>query len=245
MSALAKLRPIYHAFHPARLFDRLIVKHCVLCGITLKHKQSLCSDCLADLPYLGEQAIELSSANYTTYSGKEKEHSHLPFDHIYCEFEYRYPINQMVTRLKFGKQLIYADILGEALAHGLKHHEIPIPDALLPVPLHNKRLRSRGFNQAHEIAKAINKTFDKPILTKAVKRKKSTLAQSGLDYEQRQYNIADSFTCQSPLKYQHIAIIDDVMTTGSTLLELATLLKQHHVETISLWVCAHSQLHKP
>ena len=117
-----------------------------------------------------------------------------------------------------------------------------LPQAIVPVPLHNKRLRARGFNQAIEIAKPLAKTLHLPILRHHVCRHRHTPAQAELTAKQRLSNVKQAFSIKKPIKFSHIAIVDDVITTASTVTELAQLLHQHGVERIDIWACSHAQL---
>jgi ComF family protein len=120
----------------------------------------------------------------------------------------------------------------------LSYHNQPLPSLIIPVPLHPKRLRERGFNQALEIAKPISKKLKIPIDKKSCYRIRHTAAQSGLSQSDRLKNLANAFEMKKPLIAKHIALIDDVMTTGQTLMELANLLYKNGVEKIDIWCCA-------
>lgn len=118
----------------------------------------------------------------------------------------------------------------------------PLPDALLPVPLHNTRIKDRGFNQALEIAKPIAKKLQIPLITKSLIRTRHTQAQTELSSKNRRKNIKNSFQRQPNLHYKTIAIIDDVITTGTTMNEIAKILKQGKVEKVYAWACAQASL---
>jgi ComF family protein len=116
--------------------------------------------------------------------------------------------------------------------------EIPcvdeLPDCLLPVPLHSSRLRQRGFNQSIEIARVIAKRLQIPIVHDAVIRRRSTESQTGLTAKQRQKNIRGAFDVVGDLAGKHVLIIDDVVTTGSTVNELAKVLKRKGVKRVGV-----------
>ena len=104
----------------------------------------------------------------------------------------------------------------------------------MPVPLHSSRLRQRGFNQSIEIARVISKKRHIPIEYDAVIRQRSTVSQTGLNAQQRRKNMKDAFILQANFNYKHVLIIDDVVTTGSTVNELAVLLKKNGVERVGV-----------
>lgn len=125
--------------------------------------------------------------------------------------------------------------------HGLLRQIPALPQAILPVPLHHKRLQQRGFNQALELVKPMANALNIPLLKAAVIRQKYTHAQSALDYTQRQTNVADAFALTQHLPYQHIAIFDDVITTGATVAALAELLTQSGIKQVEIWSFARTQ----
>ena len=108
----------------------------------------------------------------------------------------------------------------------------------MPVPLHTKRLRERGFNQALEIAKVISRKLRIPLDISSCSRTKMTLPQAELPATERKLNVKRAFAYNPSSPYHHIAIVDDVMTTGHTLLELTKTIKKTSENSIDLWVCA-------
>ena len=112
------------------------------------------------------------------------------------------------------------------------------PQALLPVPLHPNRWRERGYNQALELARPIAQRLGIRLLPNALQRLRDTPQQAQLALPQRQRNIRAAFAVPQALALQHIAIIDDVMTTGSTANEIARVLRAAGVKRVQVWVCA-------
>jgi ComF family protein len=117
-----------------------------------------------------------------------------------------------------------------------------MPDILIPVPLHKQRLVERGFNQSLEISRAVSKQLPVPIDTQCVRRVKSTQAQQTLNITQRKQNIKGCFEMQQSHNYKHVVLIDDVITTGSTVNELAHTLKKSGVEKVGVWSIARAVL---
>jgi len=117
--------------------------------------------------------------------------------------------------------------------------ELNRPDMLIPVPLHRLRMIKRGFNQASELGTYISKVLGIPLLTTALRRHRNTKAQSGLSRKQRRKNVRGAFYWHS-LKTpdRHVALIDDVMTTGTTVTECARILKKAGAKRVDVWVAA-------
>lgn len=142
-----------------------------------------------------------------------------------------------MTKLKFGGHTKNARLLGLLLAEHLKQ-TAQLPELIIPVPLHKLRYRERGFNQALEIARTVAKELNIPLDITSCQRTHDTPHQIGLTAIQRRKNLEKAFTLIKPIKTQHVAILDDVMTTGSTVHEIASLLKKAGVERVDVWVCA-------
>lgn len=120
------------------------------------------------------------------------------------------------------------------VSQGYKH-----PDMLIPVPLHNFRMMKRGFNQAYELGNYLSQVFDIPMLITALRRHRNTKAQSGLSRLQRRQNLRGAFYWHGQKKPgRHIALIDDVMTTGTTVSECARVLKKAGAKRVDVWVAA-------
>lgn len=163
------------------------------------------------------------------------------FDKTHTLFPYRDPIMQLIIKLKFGGALSHAQTLGQLMAKKIRgewYLNQALPDIIIPVPLHAKRLRERGFNQALEIARPISAQLNIPIDTKGVKRIRHTAAQSGLTAKERKQNIKNAFNVNGSYADLHIAIIDDVVTTGQTMRELCQTLKNNGCKRIDVWCCA-------
>lgn len=152
---------------------------------------------------------------------------------------YGFPIDSLVQQLKFGGRQPVARVLGELLADTARarYCGYTLPAALVPVPLHPGRQRQRGFNQAERIAAASGAALGIPVLRDAVQRLRATPAQSGLDLRQRRRNLRNAFQITGELP-AHVAIVDDVVTTGSTLLALGRTLQGAGVTRIDAWAVA-------
>ncbi len=126
--------------------------------------------------------------------------------------------------------------MADFLQQRLKDEELP--ELIIPVPLHRARLRRRGFNQALEIARPVARRLDLKLESRAIRRVRSTSAQMDLPARKRRANIRGAFAVRAGLAATHVALIDDVVTTGATVNELSRVLRRAGVERVEVWVCA-------
>ena len=228
------------------LLSFLFPSRCILCGQTVsahadKKNIELCGDCYGALPFNMNYCLRcalplVDGVSKNTLCGRCVRR--LPdHDYAYSLFRYEGDIIRLIHQLKFSEKIICARSIGELLLSVLMEDgalSTERPDCLLPVPLHPSRLRQRGFNQSIEIARVISKKLSIPIEYDAVIRCRRTTAQTGLNASRRQKNIKDAFSVTSELSHRHILIIDDVVTTGSTVNELARVLKNKKVERVGI-----------
>jgi len=165
-----------------------------------------------------------------------------PYTTVYRFADYAPPFDRIIQQLKFNQKLHYARLLGSLMARDIRARELDLPDVLMPVPLHSQRLKQRGFNQAVEVARTLAKSLDLPLDIHSCIRSRPTAEQSGLFAKQRKVNIKGAFQVQRAIKGKHIAILDDVMTTGSTVNELTKVLKINGAKRVDVWVCARANL---
>jgi ComF family protein len=155
-------------------------------------------------------------------------------------FVYQTPISQLLYQLKFNRRLIVARLFGKLFAHHLAHHyasAADYPQMIVPIPLHPKRIAQRGYNQTLEIAKPISRHLHIPIHYRDCQRRKHTCAQATLPAQLRGQNIADAFQVK-PVTADHIAVIDDIYTTGLTSLTFIKALCPRPTTKIDLWIVA-------
>jgi ComF family protein len=163
------------------------------------------------------------------------------FDVTHALFPYEWPVSSFIVKLKFQHQIYYAKILGELMAMKIRttwYTDTRLPDCIIPIPLHPQRLAERGFNQALEIAKPIAKILSIPLHKQGIKRVKPTKAQSGLRAKERSQNMANAFAATRDYKGLKVAILDDVITTGQTVMECSRILKKLGTRQIDIWCCA-------
>jgi ComF family protein len=162
----------------------------------------------------------------------------LPFDLSLAAFRYEAAVVALVTGAKFDGRLNLARLLGQCLADRVREMDPPRPDALVPVPLHAARLRTRGYNQALEIARVVGRELALPVDRSCCVRVLETPPQAGLDERARTRNVRGAFLAQGPLPWRHVAILDDVVTTGSTVAELSRVLRRAGAVRIQVWAVA-------
>jgi len=201
----------------------------------------LCCGCFLDLPVNRNCCYRCGEA-FDTSTVTPKLCGHClskpaAFDETLAPFLYQSSIAYLITSLKFGKHYKNARLLGMLMAKHI-HTNTELPDCILPVPLHKSRYRQRGFNQSIEIAQTLSRQLQIPLDLNSCIRARNTTQQVHLAAKQRRKNMLKAFVIKKPLNYRHIAILDDVMTTGSTVSELAKTLKRAGVERVDVWVCA-------
>jgi len=140
----------------------------------------------------------------------------------------------MIRQLKYHNNLACARLMGELMANDLINVD-PKPKLLIPIPLHHLRYRQRQFNQATEIARPISQCLNIPLNLKACVRTRNTTPQFDLPAKQRKKNLRKAFAMNGPIHADHVAIIDDVVTTATTANEVAKLVRRSGVERIDIW----------
>lgn len=212
---------------------------CLLCGAPGEGTRDLCRGCLLDLPR-SQLACERCAVPLPPgSSGVCGDCLARPpaYDRVLAPFHYEAPLDWLVPRLKFQARLSHARLLGQLLAE----YVIPRterPDFILPVPLHRRRLRERGFNQALELARPVARTWGIPLRPEIAERTKATPPQMELNARERRRNLRGAFTVTRPLGGVRVAVVDDVATTGATLEALAKALRRAGAAYIECWVVA-------
>ena len=223
--------------------------HCCLCDTRVTGDRDLCDVCRSLLPFnraVCRQCGSPLAASADTVSpicGSCLTHPP-PVEQTLAPFLYQYPVDHMVTSLKLGGQLLFARLLGQLMMDEVRqrYRHDSLPKLLIPVPLHPNRLLHRGFNQSGLIAGELAGQLRLPLGNGIIRRSADTPTQTGLTRSGRRKNVRRAFRVDFPLACSHIAIIDDVMTTGSTLHEVARVLKRAGVERVDAWVFARTPL---
>ena len=211
---------------------------CQQCHKRLPHNHFSCSKCAAPVAYSppGVRGSRLCGACLSNPGY---------IDEAVIPYLYRPPVDFMIKRLKFSEENKFSRLLGELLADAIERRydseSAPdFPDIVLPVPVHRQRLVERGFNQAEQIARTVTRRFGIPTDTTSITRSVSKLPQSELSAAQREANIRRAFDLQQTqnLRGCHVAILDDVYTTGATAKAISRRLKSAGTRRISVWAVA-------
>lgn len=232
------------------LWFGLFPAQCQLCGQPADQRLDVCRGCRADLTRLTSGCIRCAESMPSSNSLCGRCQQKLPvFDSVFAPFIYTQPITRLVTSFKYQRQTSAGHSLGVLLAEAAikAHHEtkLELPDCLIPIPLHPWRQLWRGFNQSSVLARDIARGFkssniDLPVDDHLLQRTRRTKSQSGLSLVERRKNLKGAFRVNvDPPK--HVALIDDVMTSGSTVNECARILKQAGCETVQVWVVARAE----
>ncbi len=228
--------------HLGRWCDWWLPGQCLLCAAPTRRLAGLCADCTAALPRQQPAcpscAARLPSSASDDLPCGECQHHPPVFSETLALFTYAAPVDHLIQRIKYGGDLALARELGELLASRIRESDVARPDLLLPVPLHRTRLRTRGYNQALELARPLSRRLRIPLDHELATRTRATAPQQDMDRRERARNLRDAFAVRGELSGRHVAIIDDVMTSGATATSLAKALKRAGAERISVWVLA-------
>lgn len=208
---------------------------CVLCGADGQSLDEtwgldLCIHCEAACPRAPPGSAPLASA--------------------FCLFRYEDPVDQLILRLKFQRDVAPARVLGTLLARALRAAQHPLPECLVPMPLHRSRYRERGFCQTSLIARHVASRLRSaagtrlPLRRDLLQRVRATRAQSGLPAAERARNLDGAFACPARGRLpRHVALLDDVLTTGHTARAAIEALHAAGVPRVELWCCARALRH--
>ncbi len=230
MEALGKLA--------GRLQRWLLPWRCLLCGADGADGLDLCAACAAELPRNRSCCARcaLPMPQPVALCGRCQLHAPT-WAAAWAPFRYAWPLDRLEARYKFGRELA----AGRALATlWLREpRELALPQLLLPVPLHRQRLRERGYNQAQELVKPLARALGVPWRRDVLLRLRATEAQTELDAPARRRNVRGAFALRSGVALPaHVAVLDDVMTTGATLAECARVLRRSGVARVDVWALA-------
>ncbi len=219
----------------ARLASALLPRDCFLCTAP-SGEDFLCAACMDHLPPMPAEccpvcALPTPRAEVCGACLKKPP----SFDVTRAVFRYAFPVDRLVQSLKYAHRLASADFLGRIL---LQHVPEGQYDMIVPVPLAAQRLAERGFNQALEIARRLAAETQVPLETGSIRRGIDTTPQAALPWKERAKNIRHAFECEIDLTGKTLLVIDDVMTTGATLNELAGTLKARGAARIGNLVLA-------
>ena len=205
----------------------------MLCGAK-SGAHLVCEACESGLPVLGTACERCAVPLPVDGTCGECQRRPPRFDDAFALFEYRFPVDRLVHRFKFGADLAIGGWLAARLAL-----RVPMrPDVLVAPPLAPDRLRERGFNQSLEIAKRVARDLRLRHAWRGIVRSRMTIPQPGLGRSARRSNLRGAFDCRADFAGLHVAIVDDVLTTGATADALAAALKNAGAARVSVWAVA-------
>lgn len=235
-------RQVYHWLESLQAV--LYPPTCVLCRAPGAEGLDLCVGCSEHLPHnpsaCDRCALPLPPGQGGGVCGR-CQRAPPPYDRCHGAFLYREPISRLIGGLKFQGRLHQGRLLGELLARSLQGPTLSRPELLIPVPLHPERIRARGYNQALEIARWVARALDLPLDARSCRRIRATTAQSDLPLEERRRNLRGAFALVRPLQARHVALLDDVVTSGATVSELTGVLKRAGVAQVDVWAVARTE----
>lgn len=193
---------------------------CEHCALRLPDGMRVCGSCLTDPP---------------------------PFARTLAAVDYDHPWDGLITHFKFHGALDLAPALTQRLLSAFEQSDVPAPTWLLPVPLSSERLRERGYNQAWELARRLGRALRCEADSRLLLRIKDTPHQLALPTDRRAGNVRAAFAVDplrlAELRGRSVTLVDDVMTTGATVAELARVLLQAGAAEVAVWVVARTPRH--
>ena len=220
----------------------LLPTTCLLCNAPTINRLSLCTECIDDLPRPGISCnvcnVPIGIPGTCGQCLLQKP----AYDSANAALAYAPPVSQLVQRLKYGNRIDIARLFATLMLPVMSSLDDP-PDILVPVPLHYTRLRRRGYNQAWEITRRLAGLSNAPADNTLLQRIRPTPSQTGLSARQRKRNLRDAFKVRQDTGALHIAIVDDVMTTGSTLQAIAEVLTNSGAKKVTGLVVARANKH--
>lgn len=226
--------------------SKLLPKTCIICHFPADTELDICSVCLQALPWSTNTCYQcgaLLASNYEAIRCNDCMVIPPKFARFCALFNYEFPINNFITKIKFHYKLAYANLLGQLLLRRYQqwYQDSKIPTVILPVPLAAARLKQRGFNQVVEILRPLAKATKLIILTDGCYRVKNTKPQTKMTLQNRRRNLRQAFKVSKAIPYEHVIIMDDVYTTGSTVNAMSEVLYHAGVQQIDVWCICRTQ----
>lgn len=222
---------------------------CLVCAAPGVDGMDLCAACAAALPWNRAACLHCATPLPAGVDGVVCGHClrreaaiargrlHWPLAEVRAAFVYAPPMDRLLPRFKFHNDLAAGALLSQLMAGAFR--TLPRPQALVPVPLHRARLRRRGYDQALELARPLAQVLEIPLRPELLRRVRPTAPQSELDAVARRRNLRGAFAVRNEAALPaHVALVDDVMTTGATLHAAARALTRAGVDRVDAWICA-------
>jgi ComF family protein len=215
---------------------------CLLCADAGAEGVDLCPACIAELPRnphcCARCALPLPLS--TPLCGQCQRRAP-PWDAAWAPFRYAWPLDRLETRFKFGRDLAAGRVLSTLWAR--ESATASLPQLIVPVPLHRRRLRERGYNQALELALPLARALHVRCRYDVLRRTRDTDTQTTLNAVERRRNLKDAFALyENAALPSHVALLDDVFTTGTTLSECTKVLKRAGVTRVDVWALARAPM---
>ena len=216
---------------------------CLQCDADGDQGMDLCSRCHKNLPWIKYACekcalpLQTDEAKICGYCSKRNYY----FDCAIAPLEFEGFIREAIYHFKFNQKLNQGKVLAQLFLNYIERTKIDIPEVIIPVPLHKKRLQKRGFNQALEIARILSKNLGCELSYQSIYRNRNTSTQMELPAKARIKNVKGAFSLKEKISHltnKHVCIVDDVMTTGNTVNEVAKCLQKANVEKIDVWCIA-------
>lgn len=224
------------------LLDVVLPRHCVLCRLPAG-RANVCRGCRADLPWIIRPCARCGMPLPPDTASPECAKCPVAtrgIDRIIAALAYEYPVDRMVAGIKYQQRFDMGRALGEMLVRVLRQagDARSRPDFLVPVPLHRRRHGRRGYNQAVEIAQPVARAFGIRMAPRLARRVRDTPEQAGLSGRARRSNLRAAFCITCDVSRADIALVDDVVTTGSTASELARTFRAAGAASVQVWTAA-------
>ncbi len=223
-----------------KFLELLFPGQCLVCGKNGVPGRDICAACLEKLPRNSPccpccaeplPSVQADGKLCGACSAKAP-----PFKRIIAPWRYEPPLDTLIQQLKFHRKLTVGRLLGELLAGEISPGSRP--DLLVPVPLHPRQLRGRGFNHSSEITLFLSRARGIPWSPWQLKKTRETRSQHSLSRKKRQDNLRGCFAFDNSGGHHYVAVIDDIVTTGATAREVSLALKQAGVEQVEVWAIA-------
>ena len=230
---------------PCLLKQLIIKRSCLICSST--NSKAICQNCYNIFPYIDNCCLICSVPLLGKAKVCGKCNIKKPmFNKCIACYSYSYPIKQIIYLIKYhARYKIIKYIINQLIFKLNAHYNNNWPQIVIPVPMYKTNLLYRGFNQAQILTKEILKGLPLQQLVledNLVVRNKKTEVQHNLTIKQRKQNIRNAFAITRSIKYNHVAIVDDVVTSGATVTEITKLLKKHGVQQVDIWCLARAPL---
>ena len=211
-------------------------ERCVLCSTP---GTTLCEPCREDLPGLHAARCPVCAHSSPRAEVCGQCLAHPPrFTRVNVAFSYGFPADALIRRLKYASDLALVAPLASALVQRVADE--PRPDCIVPMPLSRQRQRDRGFNQSLELARVLAAPLGLPVARSVCRRIRDTPPQATLPLDRRRANIRGAFECDD-MEGARVAVVDDVLTSGATLNEIARVLLRAGATEVRGWVLARTE----